>query len=192
MLLFEHCAMMFIYVITVYVSSDPGTYIVRIRFTFKTGCDTPQPASGDHSSARFMEGGGLKRSSSPSGPSLVVPDGLAPIAATSGGTLGCSRSYNTCTSSCKVLQYTCKFWRDALSSATRARALASQSQPKERKLMAQSMAVSHSEISYCRRLTSADSSAMWWLSRCHTRFWKVNRMRIMYVPGSELTYAAIT
>jgi hypothetical protein len=22
-----------------YVSSDPGTYMVRIRFTFKTGCD---------------------------------------------------------------------------------------------------------------------------------------------------------
>jgi hypothetical protein len=31
--------MMFIYVIAVYVSSDPGTYMVRIRFTFKTGCD---------------------------------------------------------------------------------------------------------------------------------------------------------
>jgi hypothetical protein len=30
---------MFIYVIAVYVSSDPGTYIVRIRFAFKTGCD---------------------------------------------------------------------------------------------------------------------------------------------------------
>jgi hypothetical protein len=27
--------MMFIYVITVYVSSDPGTYIVRIRFAFQ-------------------------------------------------------------------------------------------------------------------------------------------------------------
>jgi hypothetical protein len=39
MLLFEHCAMMFIYVIAVYVSSDPGTYIVRIWFAFKTGCD---------------------------------------------------------------------------------------------------------------------------------------------------------
>jgi hypothetical protein len=39
MLLFEHCAMMFIYVIAVYVSSDPGTYIVRIRFAFKVGCD---------------------------------------------------------------------------------------------------------------------------------------------------------
>jgi hypothetical protein len=30
---------MFIYVIAVYVSSDPGTYIVRVRFAFKTGCD---------------------------------------------------------------------------------------------------------------------------------------------------------
>jgi hypothetical protein len=27
---------------------------------------------------------------------------------------------------------------------------------------------------------------------CHTRFWKANRMRTMYVPGSELTYTAIT
>jgi hypothetical protein len=26
--------MMFIYVIAVYVNSDPGTYIVRIRFAF--------------------------------------------------------------------------------------------------------------------------------------------------------------
>jgi hypothetical protein len=28
--------------------------------------------------------------------------------------------------------------------------------------------------------------------KCHTRFWKANRMRTMYVPGSELTYTAIT
>jgi hypothetical protein len=35
MLLFEHCAMMLIYVIAVYVTSDPGTYIVRIRFAFQ-------------------------------------------------------------------------------------------------------------------------------------------------------------
>jgi hypothetical protein len=34
MLLFEHYAMMFIYAITVYVSSDPGTYMIRIRFAF--------------------------------------------------------------------------------------------------------------------------------------------------------------
>jgi hypothetical protein len=27
---------------------------------------------------------------------------------------------------------------------------------------------------------------------CHTQFWKVNRMRTMYVPGSELTYTMIT
>jgi hypothetical protein len=27
---------------------------------------------------------------------------------------------------------------------------------------------------------------------CHTRFWKANRMRTMYAPGSELTYTAIT
>ena len=30
------------------------------------------------------------------------------------------------------------------------------------------------------------------LRYCHTRFWKTNRMRTMYVPGSELTYTAIT
>jgi hypothetical protein len=34
MLLFEYYTMVFIYVIAVYVSSDPGTYMVRIRFTF--------------------------------------------------------------------------------------------------------------------------------------------------------------
>jgi hypothetical protein len=34
MLLFEHCAMTSIYVIVVYVNSDPDTYIVRIRFAF--------------------------------------------------------------------------------------------------------------------------------------------------------------
>jgi hypothetical protein len=33
MLLIEHCAMI-IYVIAVYVNSEPGTYIVRIRFAF--------------------------------------------------------------------------------------------------------------------------------------------------------------
>jgi hypothetical protein len=117
-----------------------------------------------------MEGGGLKRSISPSGPSLVVPDGPAPIAATSGGTYGCSRLYSTCTSSCKVLQYACRFSRDALSSATRARAFASQSQAKESELTAQSMVVSCYEISYCRRLTSADSSAIQWLSRSRALF----------------------
>jgi hypothetical protein len=31
--------MMSNYVIIVSVSSDPGTYMVRIQFTFKTGCD---------------------------------------------------------------------------------------------------------------------------------------------------------
>jgi hypothetical protein len=39
MTLFEQCALMFIYVTAVYVSSDPGTYIVRIRLPSKTGCD---------------------------------------------------------------------------------------------------------------------------------------------------------
>jgi hypothetical protein len=32
---FEHCDMMSNYVIVVYVSSDPGTYMVRIRFAFQ-------------------------------------------------------------------------------------------------------------------------------------------------------------
>jgi hypothetical protein len=31
--------MMSNYVMVVYVSSDPGTYMVRIQFAFKTGCD---------------------------------------------------------------------------------------------------------------------------------------------------------
>jgi hypothetical protein len=35
MLLFEHCAMMFSYVIDVYIFSDPNTYMVRIRFAFQ-------------------------------------------------------------------------------------------------------------------------------------------------------------
>jgi hypothetical protein len=34
MLLIEHYVMMFIYVIVVYVNSDPSTYMVHIRFTF--------------------------------------------------------------------------------------------------------------------------------------------------------------
>jgi hypothetical protein len=102
--------------------------------------------------------------------SLVVPDGLAPSAATTGGTSGCSRSYSTCTSSCKVLHHACRFSRDALSSATRARAFASQSQAKEHELTAQSMVVSRSEIPYRRRLTSADSSTILWLSRSCTLF----------------------
>jgi hypothetical protein len=111
-----------------------------------------------------MEGGGLKRSNSPSGPSFAVPYGPAPIAATSEGTSGCSRAYNTCTSSCKVLQYTYRLSRDALSSATRARAFASRSQAIKHKLTAQSMAESRSEILYCKRLTSVDNSALRWLS----------------------------
>jgi hypothetical protein len=27
---------------------------------------------------------------------------------------------------------------------------------------------------------------------CQTRFWKANRMRTMYMPGSELTYTTTT
>jgi hypothetical protein len=108
-----------------------------------------------------MEGGAPKRSNSPS----VVPDGPAPIAATSGATFGCSRSYNTCKSSCRVLQYSCRFSRDVLSFSTRVRALASQSQANEREFTAQSMVVSHSVISCYRRVISADSSAMRRLSR---------------------------
>jgi hypothetical protein len=36
--------MMSNYVIAVYVSSDPGTYMVRIRLPAKTGCDNTPPA----------------------------------------------------------------------------------------------------------------------------------------------------
>jgi hypothetical protein len=32
---FEHCVMMSNYVIAVYVSSDPSTYMVHIRFAFQ-------------------------------------------------------------------------------------------------------------------------------------------------------------
>jgi hypothetical protein len=115
-----------------------------------------------------MVGGAPKRSISPSDAPFDVPVGPAPIAATSGGTFECSRSYNTCTSSCKVLQYACRFSRDALSSAIRARALASQSQAKEHEFMAQSMVVSCFEILYYRRLTSANGSAMRRLSRARS------------------------
>jgi hypothetical protein len=103
-----------------------------------------------------MEGGGLKRSNSLSGPSFAVPDGPAPIAAVSEGTSGCSRAYSTCTSSCNVLQYTCRLSRATLSSVTRARAFSSMSQATERELTAQSTAKSRSESSSCKRLTSAD------------------------------------
>jgi hypothetical protein len=34
MLLFKHCVIMFIYVIAVYVISDPDTYMIRIQFAF--------------------------------------------------------------------------------------------------------------------------------------------------------------
>jgi hypothetical protein len=75
-------------------------------------------------------------------------------------TSGCSRAYSTCTSSCKVLQHTCRLSRAALSSVTRARAFASRSQATECELTAQSTAKSRSESSSCKRLTSADNSAM--------------------------------
>jgi hypothetical protein len=50
---------------------------------------------GDHSSTRFIEGGGLKRSSSSPRASPAVPEGPAPIPTGSTGTLGCSCKYNT-------------------------------------------------------------------------------------------------
>jgi hypothetical protein len=50
---------------------------------------------GVHSSARFIEGGGLKRSSSPPNASPAVPEGPAPILAGSASTSGCSHEYNT-------------------------------------------------------------------------------------------------
>jgi hypothetical protein len=117
-----------------------------------------------------MEGGGLKRSSSPSGPSPVVPDGPTPIAIGSAGTSGCSHEYSTCTSSCKLLQYTCKLSRAALSSATRARALASWSQATERELTDQSTTKSCSASSSYRHLTLAANSLIRWPSCAHTLF----------------------
>jgi hypothetical protein len=44
---------------------------------------------GDHSSTNFIEGGGLKRSSSPPKASPAVPEGPASIPTGSAGTLGC-------------------------------------------------------------------------------------------------------
>jgi hypothetical protein len=35
------------------------------------------------------------------------------------------------------------------------------------------------------------SRALFLPELCHTWYWKVNRMRTMYVPGSELTYTAV-
>jgi hypothetical protein len=52
--------------------------------------------------------------------SLAAPAAPAPIAATTCGTFGCSWSYNTCTSLCRALLYTCRFSRATLSSSTRA------------------------------------------------------------------------
>jgi hypothetical protein len=133
-----------------------------------------------------MEGGGLKRSNSPSGPSFAVPNGPAPIA-TSEGTSECSRAYNTCTSSCKVLQYTCRLSRAAPSSATRARPFASRSQAIERELTAQPMAESRSEISYCKRLTSANNSAIRWLSCSHAlSLWRSSDRSLLH-PGFQVS-----
>jgi hypothetical protein len=50
---------------------------------------------GDHWSAKFIEGGGLKRSSSPPKASPAAPDGPAPIPTGSAGTFGCNCEYNT-------------------------------------------------------------------------------------------------
>jgi hypothetical protein len=43
----------------------------------------------------------------------------------------------------------------------------------------------HSGLSEAEESTVRDQA-------CHTRFWKENRMRTMYVLGSELTYTTIT
>jgi hypothetical protein len=42
------------------------------------------------------------------------------------------------------------------------------------------------------QIVSFEFSEAEFIHDCHTRFWKANRMRTMYVPGSELTYTAIT
>jgi hypothetical protein len=125
---------------------------------------------GDHSSARFIEGGGLKRSSSPPSASPAVPEGPAPIPTGLAGTSGCSREYNSWTSSCNVLQYTYKLSMAVLSSSTQARALASRSQAMERELTAQSSAKSRSASSSCRCRMSVLNSFIRWPSSTHTLF----------------------
>jgi hypothetical protein len=45
---------------------------------------------------------------------------------------------------------------------------------------------------HLRRFDEEERRAIGEEVHCHTRFWKVNRMRTMYVPGSEFTYTAIT
>jgi hypothetical protein len=50
---------------------------------------------GVHSSAMFIEGGGLKRSSSPPNASPAALEGPAPIPTGSAGTSRCSHEYNS-------------------------------------------------------------------------------------------------
>jgi hypothetical protein len=61
--------------------------------------------------------------------------------------------------------------------------------------------LSHHLLSHTMRFTMEDLPSIVWCKSillnifchgCHTRFWKVNRMRTIYVPGSELTYTTIT
>jgi hypothetical protein len=85
----------------------------------------------------------------------------------------CNWSYSTCTSSCRVLLYAFRFSRATLSSSTQARAVASQSQAIDREFTTQSIAISRSTISSCKRSTYADNSAMRRLSHaCSLLPWR--------------------
>jgi hypothetical protein len=70
----------------------------------------------------------------------------------------------------RVLLYACRSSRATLSTTIRAHAFASQSQAIEHEFIAQSIALSRSTISRCKRSTSIDSSAMWRLSHARSLF----------------------
>jgi hypothetical protein len=53
-------------------------------------------------------------------------------------------------------------------------------------------AASTTSVSYGKTAAAMTSGQTPLRQGYHTRFWKVNRMRTMYVSGSELTYTAIT
>jgi hypothetical protein len=97
---------------------------------------------GDHSSTSLIEGGGLKRFSSPPSASPATCEGPASDPIGSVGALGCNCEYSTWTSSCRILQYACRLSMAELSSSTRARAFASLAQATERDCTAQSSAKS--------------------------------------------------
>jgi hypothetical protein len=125
-------------------------------------CWLPLAASssgvGDHSSTNLIEGGGWKRSSSPPSACPITWEGPASDSTGCMGSLGCSCEYNTCTSSCNVLQYVCNSSTAMLSSVIRAWALASLAHANERDWTTQSSAKSRSASWSCRWRTSLRNS----------------------------------